>query len=49
METGLFEIQADHLHNYQENRQLLPDYRDVIDAVFGRADSAGAHEFRKVL
>ena len=38
METG-----ADNLHNYQENRQLLPDSRDVIDAVFGRADSAGAH------
>jgi len=43
METGLFEIQADHLHNYRENRQLLPDSRDVIDAVFGPADSAGAH------
>ncbi|HYQ08892.1 MAG TPA: hypothetical protein VER26_18265 [Xanthobacteraceae bacterium] len=43
METGLFEIQADHLHTYRENRQLLSDSRDVIDAVFGRADSAGAH------
>ena len=43
METGLFEIQADHLYNYRENRQLPPDSRDVIDAVFWRADSAGAH------
>jgi hypothetical protein len=43
METGLFEIQADHLHNYREKRQLLSDSRDVIDAVFGRADSASAH------
>ena len=39
METGLFEIQADHLQNYWENRQLLSD----IHAVFGRTNSAGAH------
>jgi len=30
METGLFEIQADHLHTYRENHQLLSDSRDVI-------------------
>jgi hypothetical protein len=30
METGLFEIQADHLRTYRENRQLLSDSRDVI-------------------
>ena len=30
METGLFEIQADHLQNYWENRQLLSDSRGVI-------------------
>src|SRR5438094_4069315 len=30
METGLFEIQADHLQNYRENRQLLSDSRDLI-------------------
>jgi hypothetical protein len=40
METGLFEIQAGHLHDYQQNRQLLLSSRDVIHAVFGRADSA---------
>jgi hypothetical protein len=39
METGLFEIQADHLHNYRENRQLLSDSRDVIDTLLRRADS----------
>ena len=39
METGLFEIQADHPHNYQENRQLLSDSRDVIHTLFRRADS----------
>jgi hypothetical protein len=43
METGLFEIQAGHLRDYQQGRQLLPDSRDVIHAVFGRADSAAAH------
>jgi hypothetical protein len=43
METGLFEIQADHLQNCRENRQLLSDSREVIHAVFGRTDSAGAH------
>src|SRR5215469_14476701 len=39
METGLFEIQAEHLHNYQENRQLLSDSRDVIHTLLRRADS----------
>ena len=43
METGLFEIQADHLQNYRENRRLLSDSREVIHAVFGRTDSTGAH------
>ena len=43
METGLFEIQAEHLRDYRQCRQLLPDSREVIHAVFGRTDSAGAH------
>src|SRR6516164_11504592 len=43
METGLFEIQTGRLGDYRQNRQLLPDPRDVIDAVFGRADSASPH------
>jgi hypothetical protein len=34
METGLFEIQADHLSDYRQNLQLLPDSRDVIHTVF---------------
>ncbi|MGN6750759.1 MAG: hypothetical protein ACTHJS_19455 [Xanthobacteraceae bacterium] len=38
METGLFEIQAYHLQNYRENRQLLTDSRDVIDTLFRRAE-----------
>jgi len=43
METGLFEIQTWRLGDYRQSRQLLPDPRDVIDAVFGRADSASPH------
>src|SRR4029077_13383806 len=43
METGLFEIQAGHLRDYQQNRQLLLSSRDVIHAVCGRADSAPVH------
>jgi hypothetical protein len=39
METGLFEIQADHLQNYRENRQLLSDSRDLIHTLFRRAES----------
>jgi hypothetical protein len=38
IETGLFEIQAHHLQNYRENRQLLTDSRDVIHTLFRRAE-----------
>ncbi len=37
METGLFEIQAEHLGGYRQARQLLP-HQDIIHAVFGRGD-----------
>ena len=43
METGLFEIQAEHLCDYRQNRQLLLDSRDVIHAVFRGPDSFSAH------
>jgi hypothetical protein len=43
METGLFEIQAEHLRDRRQNRQLLSDSRDVIHTVFGRTDSISAH------
>jgi hypothetical protein len=43
METGLFGIQAEHLRDYRQNRKLLSDSRDVIDAVFRRGDSISAH------
>src|SRR6516164_7682985 len=41
METGLFEIQAEHLRDYRQNRQLLLDSCDVIRAVFRRRGSFG--------
>jgi hypothetical protein len=40
METGLFEIQAEHLRDYRQAR-LLPDSRSVIHPVFGRPDATG--------
>ena len=39
METGLFEIQAEHLREYRQPRQVLPTSRDVVYALFGRAES----------
>ena len=38
METGLFEIQAGHLVEYRQARQLLPNSRDVIHASFEQPD-----------
>jgi hypothetical protein len=42
METGLFEIQAEHLRDDRQNRQLLTDSCGVIRAVFRRGDSAAS-------
>jgi hypothetical protein len=39
METGLFEIQANHLREFREARQVLPASREVIYALFREADS----------
>jgi hypothetical protein len=38
METGLFEIQAQHLREYRQGRQLLTNSRDAIHAAFERTD-----------
>ena len=38
METGLFEIQAEHLRDHRQTRELLPYSQDVIHAVFGQTD-----------
>ena len=43
METGLFAIQVQHLRDYRQSRQLLWGSREVIHAVFQRADSISAH------
>jgi hypothetical protein len=40
METGLFDIQADHLKEFRQARQALPASRDGIDKLFGQADPA---------
>jgi hypothetical protein len=37
METGLFEIQVDHLNAFRQARQHLPASREVVYAMFGRA------------
>jgi hypothetical protein len=39
METGLFEIQADHLNGLRQTRRLLPASREVIYPMFKRVDS----------
>jgi hypothetical protein len=39
METGLFEIQAEHLSEVRRSRQTQPMSREVTYAGFGRADS----------
>jgi hypothetical protein len=46
METGLFEIQAEHLHGYRQARQLLPHSHDVMHVMFGgaKSESHDAHE-----
>jgi hypothetical protein len=38
METGLFEIQADHLNGFRQARQHLPTSREVVYALFGRTN-----------
>ena len=43
METGLFEIQAQHLRDYQKNRKLPGHSNDVIQALFRRDDSTSGY------
>jgi hypothetical protein len=37
--TGLFEIQADHLIGFKQARQVDTASREVVHALFGRADT----------
>jgi hypothetical protein len=39
METGLFEIQADHLSGFRQARQVNTASQEVVHALFGRADT----------
>jgi hypothetical protein len=39
VETGLFEIQADHLREFRQGRQTEPKSQDIIYARFGWPDS----------
>ena len=39
METGLFEIQADHLSGIKQARQIGPSSREVVYPPFGRTSS----------
>src|ERR1700686_336070 len=38
METGLFEMQADHLREFRHARQIHPDSRKIVYAMFARAE-----------
>src|SRR6478609_5981769 len=38
METGLFEIQAKHVLDFQKTRQAHQDGAQIVHAMFGRAD-----------
>src|SRR5271163_2544774 len=39
METGLFEIQADHLSDFRQTRQVQSESREFVYAMFGGPDS----------
>ena len=38
MQTGLFEIQADYLHEFRHARQVDPASREIVHALFARAE-----------
>jgi hypothetical protein len=42
METGLFEMQADQLREFRQARQVHPDARKIVYAMFARADAVDA-------
>jgi hypothetical protein len=41
LETGLFEIQADHLSEFRQARSVLAASREVVYAMFGSASPIG--------
>jgi hypothetical protein len=42
METGLFEMQADQLREFRQARQIHPESRKIVYAMFARADQMDA-------
>src|ERR1700675_3372418 len=42
METGLFDMQAEQLHEFRQARQIPPDSRKVVFAMFARTDAENA-------
>jgi hypothetical protein len=46
METGLFEIQAEHLRGFRRARHVLPASREVIYSLFRGADSVSYDRIR---
>ena len=48
METGLFEIQADHLRAFRQARQVRPDPRNIVHAMFGLTDPIDAGPDREL-
>jgi hypothetical protein len=44
IETGLFEIQAEHLSEFRAARRVAPAPRELVYAMFGRADSASCDD-----
>jgi hypothetical protein len=48
METGLFEMQADQLREFKQARQVHPDSRRIVYAMFARADQNNADPDREL-
>ena len=46
IETGLFELQADQLHEFRRARNIQPDSQKVIYAIFAGADAVDARADR---
>jgi hypothetical protein len=46
METGLFEMQAEHLREFRQARQIHPDSRKIVYAMFARADQIDGEQDR---
>ena len=41
METGLFEIQAEHLREFKQSRQVHPESQKIVYAMFGQVEPVG--------